>query len=100
MAFRSSSLIEACWAGMSKRGIDGFIFKEYNLQNLKLRPVLIIVAMAIGFGGWGLTWGLPSLERRDLFLPTSLRTPDFYRKLSTVRSERYEKIGFSPVAYA
>ena len=56
--------------------------------------------MAFCFGLWGLGWGLPSRERLDLFLNASQRNPEFYSELERARTDRYEKMGGNPSAYA
>lgn len=56
--------------------------------------------MAIGFGIWGINWGLPSSERRDLFLKPEQQLDRFFSDISEARQSRYQQIGNQPVAYA
>src|SRR5580765_4181028 len=57
------------------------------------------VLLAMGFGAWGLGWGLPSAERTKLFLPVSRQNAEFYQKIDAARNAYYNEIGLDPLAH-
>ncbi len=59
-----------------------------------------MASVTIGLGFWGLSWGLPSESRRELFLKPALRTPEFYAQLERLRTTRYNEMGMNSAAYA
>lgn len=57
------------------------------------------IGLAVLFGLWGLSWGLPSKERAALFLKPENQTPAFYQTLEKHRNETYERMGLNPIAH-
>ncbi|OGR89188.1 MAG: hypothetical protein A2992_10035 [Elusimicrobia bacterium RIFCSPLOWO2_01_FULL_59_12] len=59
----------------------------------------VAVCLAFVFGVWGLSWGLPSKERADLFLKPDLRTPEFFLRVEKNRDDIYDKISLNPISH-
>jgi hypothetical protein len=68
--------------------------------SLKPRAAAVLLTLTCaGFGLWGLRWGLPSPQRTDLFLPAQQQTPEFFKQVDSFRTQWYQKLGESPIAY-
>jgi len=65
-----------------------------------LRRIAFAALLIIGFYGvWGIGWGLPSVERTNLFLSPSSRNPEFFSAVMKARDDLYDKMGGTPIAY-